>query len=209
MRVLALAISFLALLPIAAGAQSKPPAKVYKWVDSEGVTHYGDSIPAEYAELPKQVVNDHGVTVRELEGKKTAEQLEAERIENERLAALDMQRRADQALLATYLSVDEIIMHRDRRIELFQAQSKVTEMYLASLRKRLERLEQQASRFQPYADDADAPMINPDLSEDISMTKETINRHESNLNKFQADEETMIARFDGDITRFKTLKGIE
>ena len=209
MRALALAISLLALLPVAAGAQSKQPPKVYKWVDDEGVTHYGDSIPAEYAELPKEVVNDHGVTVRELEGKKTAEQLEAERIENERRVAVEMQRRADQALLATYLSVDEIIMHRDRRIELFQAQSKVTEMYLVSLRKRLSRLEQQASKFQPYADDANAPMIDPDLADDINVTKATIDRHESNLNKFEADEETMIARFDGDINRFKTLKGIQ
>ena len=209
MRVRTLATSLLILLPLAAAAQSGQAPKVYKWVDNEGVTHYGDSIPAEYAELPKEVVNDHGVTVGELEGKKTPEQLEAERIENERRLAVAMQRRADQALLATYLSVDEIIMHRDRRVELFQAQSKVTEMYLVSLRKRLARLERQASRFQPYADDPNAPMIDPDLADDIHLTKETIGRHESNLNKFEDDEQTMIARFDGDISRFKTLKGIE
>ena len=123
MRVRAIAISLLVLLPLAAAAQSKQQPKVYKWVDNDGVTHYGDSIPAEYADLPKQVVNDHGVTVGELEGKKTPEQIEAERIENERIAAVARQKRADQALLATYLSVDEIIMHSDRRFELFQAKS--------------------------------------------------------------------------------------
>ena len=209
MRVRAIAISLLVLLPLAAAAQSKQQPKVYKWVDQDGVTHYGDSIPAEYAELPKQVVNDHGVTVGELEGKKTPEQIEAERIENERIAAVARQKRADQALLATYLSVDEIIMHRDRRIELFQAQSKVTEMYLTNLKNRLGRLERRASRFQPYSDDPDAPMIDPDLADDIRVTKDTINRHESNLDKFENDEQTMIARFDGDIYRFKRLKGLE
>ena len=32
---------------------------------------------------------------------------------------------------------------------------------------------------------------------------------ETNLEKFQADELTIVARFQGDINRFKTLRGIE
>ena len=59
-----------------------------------------------------------------------------------------LQKRQDQALLATYLSVDEIIMHRDRRVELFQAQSRVTELYLRNLQRRLDNLRSEASRFQ-------------------------------------------------------------
>ena len=82
------------LLPLVAGAQE---AKVYRWVDENGVVHFGDSIPAKYAELPKQVLNDHGVAVEELEGKKTPEQIEAERIEKERLMAIELRKRADQA----------------------------------------------------------------------------------------------------------------
>ena len=60
-----------ALAPLSAVGQ------VYKWVDKDGVTHYGDSIPAEYAELPKDVINEHGVVLDSLEGKKSAEELEA------------------------------------------------------------------------------------------------------------------------------------
>ena len=45
----------------------------------------------------------------------------------------ELQMRADRALLATYQNVDEIVMHRDRRVELFQAQSRVTELYLRNL----------------------------------------------------------------------------
>ena len=193
-------------LPLAASAQD---AKVFRWVDENGVIHYGDSIPAKYAELPKQVLNEHGVAVEELEGKKTPEQIEAERIENERRVAIEMRKRADQALLATYLSVDEILMHRDRRVELFQAQSRVTELYLSNLSRRLENIRQDASRYSPYSEDPDAPMIPDDLAEDLNKTKETIARHERNLEKFLADEEQIIARFAGDITRFKKLKGID
>ena len=104
--------------------------RVYKWVDEEGQVHYGDSIPPEYSDLPKQVLNEHAVTVDHLEGRKTAEQLAAEQKARDLAMQKELQLRADKALLATYLTVEEIVMHRDRRIELFQAQSRVTRMTL-------------------------------------------------------------------------------
>ncbi len=193
-------------LPLVVSAED---AKVFRWVDDEGVIHYGDSIPAKYAELPKQVLNEHGVAVQELEGKKTPEQIEAERIETEKRVAQELRKRADQALLATYLSVDEILMHRDRRVELFQAQSRVTELYLSNLSRRMENIRKDAARYSPYSEDPDAPPIPDDLAEDLRKTKETIERHERNLQKFLADEQQIITRFAGDISRFKLLKGIE
>jgi len=207
MRKLNLTFVLLLLVPLATLAQQR--ANVYKWVDENGIVHYGDSIPARYAELPKEVLNDHGVTVKNLEGKKTPEQIEAERLEQKRVAAIELQRRADQALLATYLSVDEILMHRDRRVELFQAQSRVTELYLRNLERRMQKLRNEASHFQPYSMDTDAPMIPAELAEDIRLTKDIVARHERNLQKFQTDEQQIIARFDGDISRFKILKGID
>ncbi|MDZ7644290.1 MAG: hypothetical protein U5K76_08860 [Woeseiaceae bacterium] len=120
----------------------------------------------------------------------------------------ELQRRQDQALLATYLSIDEIEMHRDRRIELFQAQARVTELYLRNLQRRLESLEEEASKYRPYSEDPDAPMVDPDLVADLNETRDTIKRHEANLQRFREDEQTIVARFDDDIDRFKTLKGL-
>ena len=194
------------LAPLAIGADD---LQVYKWVDEDGLVHYGDSIPARYAELPKEVLNNHGVKVRDLEGKKTEEQILAERLENERRVAMELQKRADRTLLATYLSVEEILMHRDRRVELFQAQSRVTELYLSNLELRLETLRVKASVFKPYSDDPDAPMIGSNLVENLKETRITIARHERNLKKFRAGEQQIIARFDGDVSRFKVLKGID
>jgi len=200
-------LSLLLLAPLASMAQQAPT--YFKWVDEDGVTHYGDSIPAKYAELPKEVLNDQGVMVDTLEGKKSPEQIEAERIEQERVAAIELQRRADRALLATYLSVDEILLHRDRRVELFQAQSRVTELYLRNLERRMLKLRNEASNFQPYSENSDAPMIAEDLADELRDTKNIIQKHERNLQKFQNDEQQIIARFDGDISRFKILRGIE
>lgn len=193
-------------LPLVAGADNHDTN--YKWVDEDGVVHFSDKVPADAAEHKKEVVNVHGVTVGEIQGKKTEEEKEAERIEAERMAAIEAQRIADQALLATYLSVEEILMHRDRRIELFKAQSKVTEMYLRGLERRLDGLRDEASGFSPYSEDPDAPMISDELASDLRKTRDTIERHQANLEKFQADEKEIIERFAGDISRFKKLKGI-
>lgn len=200
-------ITFL-LVTLAAGSAAADEKKLYRWVDADGVVHYGDSIPAEYADNEKQVLNDAGVTVDVLRGKKTPEELAEEKRQIELEQERELQRRADKALLATYLSIDEIEMHRDRRVELFQAQARVTELYLRNLQRRLESLEEEAANYRPYSEDPDAPMIKPDLAADLNETRATIERHETNLERFQRDEDSIVARFDNDIDRFKALKGL-
>ena len=182
--------------------------KLYRWVDENGVVHYGDSIPARYAEVERQVVNEHGITVDVLRAKMTEEEIAEEARLDELRVEAELQRRRDQALLATYLTIDEIEMHRDRRVELFQAQARVTELYLRNLQRRMETLREEASMYRPYNEDPEAPMIEPDLANDIQTTKETIARHEENLRKYESDEQSIVARFDGDIYRFKELKGL-
>ena len=182
---------------------------VYKWVDENGQIHYGDSIPPEFSDLPKQVLNEHAITVDHLEGRKTEEQLAAEEKAKELEMQKELQLRADKALLATYLTVEEIVMHRDRRIELFQAQSRVTELYLRNLERRLTKLKREAAKYRPYSDDPDAPLINEDLVADNTETQDTIARHQKNLLKFQEDERQMVTSFEGNINRFKALKGLD
>ena len=72
---LALAIS-LALSPglvHAQGAQSKG-AKSYKWVDEQGVTHYGDAVPPEYSKQGRSELNAQGVELRQLPRQLSAEE---------------------------------------------------------------------------------------------------------------------------------------
>ncbi len=206
MRLLLVATASFILLPLVSAASEHQ--RLYRWVDENGVVHYGDSVPPEYADAEKQVLNNRGVRIGVMHGKKTAEEI----AEENRIAELrrleKLQRRQDEALLATYLSVDEIILHRDRRIELFQAQSRVTELYLRNMMRRMATLREEASRYRPYSENPEAQMIDPELAEDILVTKATIKRHEANLARFREDEQNIVARFDGDIDRFRSLKGM-
>ncbi len=205
MQIRALTIFLCFLLPLAASAQQRIS---YTWVDEDGIRYYGDSIPPEFADVPKDMINEHGVKIGHIRGKKTPEELEAERIAAVLKVRQELQLRADRALLSTYQNVDEILMHRDRRIELFQAQSRVTELYLRNLDRRLQLLKKESSRFRPYSSDPSAPMIESSLVQEIQDTENTIERHESNLQKYRLDERTIIERFEGDVDRFKNLKGI-
>ncbi len=194
-------------IAVSAGAGGRQ-GTVYRWVDDDGIVHFDDSVPPEYTELDKDILTDQGVKVGSIRGRKSPEELEAERKAAELQLQKDLQQRADKALLSTYLTIDEIRMHRDRRVELFQAQSRVTELYLSNLEGRLQKLEREASRYLPYSSDPDARQVDPILVTEISETKATIARHEGNLEKFQTDEQQIVARFEGDINRFKVLRGI-
>lgn len=200
-------IAVLIILPLAASA-AENTQKLYRWVDSEGIVHYGDSIPAEFTDLERHVVNNHGITVGVMRAKRTAEEIAEDLRQDELRQTREVQRRQDKALLATYVSVDEIIHHRDRRIELFQAQARVTELYLSNLNRRLDNLQEEASNYRPYSADPDAEMIDPNLARDISTTKGTIERHQANLERFHQDEQNIVARFDGDVDRFKRIKNL-
>jgi hypothetical protein len=208
MRNVFIAFLLLIVIPISSAAAQNKTQRMYRWVDNDGAIHYGDSVPAEYAELERQIVNDHGITVDVLRAKMTEEEIAEEQRQADLRMQRELERRQDQALLATYLTIDEILMHRDRRIELFEAQARVTELYLRNLERRMSELKEEASGFQPYSEDPDAEMISSDLADDIATTVETITRHEANLQRFQSDQQGIVARFDGDINRFKKLKGL-
>jgi hypothetical protein len=205
MRIKVTAIAVVLLFPLLAGAQQRV---AYTWVDDDGIRHYGDSIPPEYADMPKDVINEHGVTIGHIRGRKTAEEAEAERVAAELALQQELQIRADGALLLTYQNVAEIEMHRDRKVKLYQAQSRVTELYLRNLDRRYRQLKEESLRYRPYSSDPSAPMIQPRLVREMKETESRIGRHQENLQKYQQDERNMIEQFNGDIHRFKSLKGI-
>lgn len=197
-------------LPTIGSTQSSAP-RLYKWTDRDGVVHYGDKVPPEYADRDRNVLNDQGVRIGFEEGEVTA----AERaVIDERQQALEAERvaraevaRHDRMLLETYLSVSDIEDLRDRRVELLESQIKVTELYLNNLRKRLVGLQAEASDFKPYTTRADAPQIPENLALDISRTTASILLYEQTLARTRSDQQALRSSFDDDISRFRELKG--
>jgi hypothetical protein len=205
-----LAFAAVAVPSFVAAQQKTQVNKLYRWVDEKGGVHYDDHVPPEYSKVERNVLNTHGVQVGFEEGELTPEKrAEQERIkaeqEKERVAKEEA-RRHDKMLIDTYLSVSDIEDLRDRRVELLESQIKVTELYLANLRKRLVTLQEEASNYKPYTTREGASQIPENLQLDLTRTSHSINLYEQTLSQTRLTEETLRDSFDSDIRRFKELK---
>ncbi len=179
---------------------------LYKWVDKDGVTHYGDHIPPEYAAQEQRIINAQGVEIARLDAQKTPEQLAAE--EKRRLDAEQRMNR-DKNLLNTYVSVQEIERLRDQRLNLLADQIKVTSQFLEILNGRMNKLRATTQRYRPYSADPNAPPIPDQLAEDLVHLGNDIHTQEQNLRQKRSEESTMSIQFESDIDRFKELKHIQ
>ena len=178
---------------------------LYKWVDEQGVTHYGDHIPPEYASQEQHIMNSQGVEISRLDAQKSADQMAAE--EQKRIEAQQSQNR-DRNLLNTYASVQEIERLRDQRVTLLSDQIKVTSQFLEVLNGRLNKLRTASMHFKPYNNDAAAPPMPDQVAEDLVRVGNDIRTQQQNLHEKRSEEATMRKQFDSDIQRFKELKGI-
>ena len=131
--------------------------EAYRWVDKNGQVHYGDSVPAEYAEQDRDVLNQQGVPVGREEGTITPEEAAAKAAADK--AARDEQKRKlrDRVLLQTYQSVKELEVLRDNRLDLVDAQLTIQEQSLSNLRAQRAQIERQAARYAPINNEAGAP----------------------------------------------------
>src|SRR6202795_4841281 len=199
------ALGLLAGAGLAAAAGTGTGRTVYKRVDQQGVTHYGDHIPPEYAAQEQQVINAQGVEISRLEAQKTAEQLAAE--EQKKLDTQQARDR-DRNLLNTYASVQEIERLRDQRMTLVADQVKVTSQFLEVLNGRLKKLRLSSMHFKPYNSDPAAAAMPAQIAEDLVRVGNDIRTQEQNLHEKRSEEATMRKQFESDIDRFKQLKGI-
>ncbi len=193
----------------AAPASSTTPNNgrvLYKWVDSEGVTHYGDRIPPEYASQEQHVMNARGIEIGHLDAQKTPEQLAADEANK-----LDAEQRAlrDKNLLSTYVSVQEIERLRDQRLSLIADQIKVTNQFLETLDGRMKKLRADSMRFRPYSADPKAPSMPDQVAEDLVRLSTDMRTQQQNLRQKRGEEATMSIQFESDIDRFKELKHVQ
>ena len=194
---------------LAAGAPTQPANNgrvLYKWVDKDGITHYGDHVPPEYASQEQHVLNSQGYEIKRLDAEKTAAQAAAE--DQKRVDAEQRQLR-DKNLLNTYASVQEIERLRDQRLTLLADQIKVTTQFLDTLNGRMKKMRADSQRFKPYSSDPKAPAMPDQMAEDLVRLTTDVRTQETNLKQKRSEESNMSIQFESDIDRFKELKHIQ
>jgi hypothetical protein len=175
-------------------------------VDKDGVTHYGDHVPPEYATQEQHILNSQGYEIKHLDAQKTAEQATAE---EQRRLDLEQRQLRDKNLLSTYASVQEIERLRDQRLTLLADQIKVTNQFLDTLNGRMKKMRTDSMRFKPYNSDPNAPSMPDQMAEDLVRLSTDMRTQEQNLKQKRSEEATMSIHFESDIDRFKELKHIQ
>jgi Domain of unknown function (DUF4124) len=196
-------------LTVSGAAHAAPPSSstshqgvAYRWVDDQGVVHYGDHVPPEYTGKDRAILNGRGVEVGHLDAQKSAEQLAAD--ERAR-AAVIKKKEHDSFLMTTYTSVKDIEGLRDVRLGQLKAQREAAEQYVESLRSRLGTLQSRALVYKPYSERADAPRMPDDLAENLVRTVNELRVQSSAYAAKSAEEAQLRAQFQADIERYREL----
>jgi hypothetical protein len=202
--VLGMLVAFVGWAPVALAANSsgKDSVVTYRWTDDQGVVHYGDSIPPQYAQKERAVLNGRGVEVRRLDAQKTPEQLAAE-ARNEQ--GVFKQKQHDAFLLNTYTSVKDIEALRDVRLDQLHGQRIAAEQYVDSLHSRLSALQERAKNFKPYNPRPTAHKMPDDVAEDLVHTLNELRTQNNALVTKTEEETTLKAQFQADIERYQEL----
>lgn len=174
----------------------------YKWVDKNGVTHYGDSIPPEYAAQGHQELNSQGVPVRQ-----TSRELNPQEAASAQKLATEQQRRKqhDSFLTSTYTKTSDIEQLRDERVALVSGQLELAKGSLTAADQRIGALQERVKAFKPYAAAATARRMPDQLAEELVRALSDRRSMQTTVNLRQQEMVDLRASFDADIARFKEL----
>jgi len=197
-----LALGFAALGVAANGPSDDQGLRVYKWTDDQGIVHYGDSIPSQYAQSERDVLNGQGIEIGHVAGRKSASQ---EGAQAQAQQAAEQRAQRDRFLLTTYASAQEIEQLRDERLGQIDGQIKASSTYIDSLALRLAALEERAMHFAPYSADANAHRMPDDLAEDLVHTANETRGQRTALDVKRQEQADTRAQFAIDIQRYHEL----
>lgn len=180
-------------------------AKLYKWVDDNGITHYGETIPPEYAGKDRVELNKEGRVIKNDEvmtpERRRAKELEDEKVRQDTNAALEQKRR-DQMLINTYSSVNEIDLAHKRSLQQVDARINVLNSYLKSANEKLLALQTEADN-----DTKTNKKIPDSLQEDLQDAQDRLIKLQHDLEKPNAQKAALEARFAADRARYIELTG--
>ncbi len=183
-------------------------AKMYKWVDEKGETHFGDTVPAQYAGQGSAELNKGGLVIRKTdpaltpEQRKTREDELAQKKEEERKAM--EQKRRDAALLNTYTTEKEIDLVRDRNLQQAELQRQGVELRIKQIQPRYNQFRSQATTLT-----ARQKPLPPGLQQEMQETEKELKHLQEMVQRKHQEMDDLRAKFEDDKKRFRELHRIE
>ncbi len=176
-----------------------------KWVDENGVTHYGTSIPPQYKDQPHTELDQRGIRRNQVDRAKTPEEIERDkaiaalRAEQQRL--LEEQQARDRILLNLYRNEDDLLMARDGKIAQINSQ-------IALKRKDIVRLKDRLSKYQAQAAAAERSgrKVSDQQQANLDSTQRSIQQAYALILTREDEKKVTIEKYNYDLQRFRKLR---
>jgi hypothetical protein len=180
-------------------------AKMYKWVDENGQTHFGDKVPARYLKKEHKELNEQGATIKTHDAAETEEQI-AEKRRQERLRKEEEKKAEDQAkrdrvLLDTYTTERDLVAARDARLDAVASQMQLSESIIADAKRKHEATEKQITQIK-----ATGREVPKNISDKMVREEKQLATQQKIAQGHRERQQQIITQFDGYIDRFRELK---
>jgi chromosome segregation ATPase len=180
-------------------------ATLYKWVDDHGTTHYGETIPPEYADKDHQVLNKQGRVIKSEEvmtpERRRAKEIEDAKQREQAAAELD-QERHDRTLINIYNSVDEIDLARKRNVQQIDARINAINSSIKAANDNLASLQKEVDVYTSANS-----QIPASLKQDLQASEARLAKLKHDAEAPLAEKAALEARFDADKARYIELTG--
>jgi chromosome segregation ATPase len=195
---LAVLAALVALLPLAAGAQTS-----YRCVSKDGKKYYGSAVPPECLGQPVEQLNNQGMVVKRFDAAASAAEREKKAAEAEdrkkREAISKEEGRRNRALLATYTSEKDIDQARGRALKENETAVREIEARIGALRKRQDDLKKD---LQSSKAKGSSPAT---IERDMKNAEFDIKTQQQLLAAKTKEVEQINARYDEDKKRYNEL----
>jgi hypothetical protein len=175
------------------------------WTNSDGVRECGNTVPPEYSQQSHEILSEQAVVTDKTERAKTDEELAEEarlaELEKQQLREARQKALADQVLLDTFSSEQDLILARDGKIASLDAQIRLTESHIEKLQISLDQLIERAAEAERGGQTPE-----DDLIDQIDSTRSQIDENHRFIAAKRDEQERVRERFAADISRFNELQ---
>jgi hypothetical protein len=192
-------------LVTAVSAAATEAQRVFKWVDESGNVQYSDTVPPNDSDQERTQLDKRGLTVRRIEAAKTPEEIakeqELKRLREEQAKVERDQKAADQVLLRTFRSEDDILMARDGKVAAIDTLIEVTRGSIGRLKEQLADMQRAAADLERQGKPVSRRQI-----DDMDAVRRQIADNYSAIVTNEENRQAIIERYESDLRRFRHLK---
>ncbi len=202
MNVTTLTVALFILLTTTGASASE---RVFKWIDSNGVIHYGDTLTNRANQGRHAVLNNQGLTIKQIDAVATPAQRaaaqEAKKRQQMQLALQEQQRRSDQILLKTFTTERDLLLARDDRLDAINNTIQLNQRRLDSIERQLHDLRKHLIRLDVKEQSSTQHL----LKQQAHLEKQQ-GKLEQTLSDKQHERNNLARKFDRDLVRFRELQ---